>query len=248
MKRASRTPSPPTLPPLPLDKGLALVEPGPDVVVGPQATRELEEWITGWLSAGQLKEAEIPPPGPILLHGQPGTGKTATSRMIAARFAGSREVVVIDAMRVTESFLGATSANISRAATHAVERGAVLVLEEIDTLASSRGYESSAEVENSRSTTSIMRVLELPCPIVLTSNRLDVLDPAVMRRCEYVIEFSEPPPFVRRAIVARELGADPGSVEISLVRAIPIARRARRSAWLSGGDPSAVFAHLLSCC
>jgi SpoVK/Ycf46/Vps4 family AAA+-type ATPase len=250
MKRTSRTvPVTAVAPPLPIEPPpsdrLSAVMPGPDVLLTPQAAADLLEWIDGWLASAQLLTASIPPPGPLFLHGKPGTGKTSVTRMIARRLLGTRPVYVIDAMRVTEQWMGRTSANIAKAADAAIKSGAVLVLEEIDTLASARSYATSAEVENTRSTTSIMRVLELPGPMVLTSNRLDVIDPAVLRRCEYILEMPEPSPDQRRAIVAAELGEDPGPISLSLSVAIPLARRARRSAALGMGSAEAVFVDLV---
>lgn len=225
---------------------LVAVEPGPDAIITPIAEQLITEWCTGWAAAGKLIAAGVSPPGPLLLHGPPGTGKTTVTGMLARRFAGSRDVWAVDAMRVTEGWLGATSANIAKASDAAVKLGAILVLEEIDTLASARGYSSSAAVENTRATTSIMRVLELPGPIVLTSNRIDVLDPAVLRRCEYVVEMPEPDACARRAIVAAVLGVNPGEVTIALTSAVPLARRARRLALLEERDPAAVFCELVN--
>lgn len=237
-----------TMLPLP-DARLARVEHGPDVLMTPAAEAQVEEWITGWAASGKLQSVGISPPGPLFMHGPPGTGKTAVTRMIARRLGGVRQVVVIDAMRVTESWLGATSANIAKAADAAIADGAVLVLEEIDTLASDRLYESSAAVENTRATTSIMRVLELKGPIILTSNRIDVIDPAVLRRCEYIFEMPVPTAAQRRAILARELGLDDPEVlpwtDLPLTSAIPLARRARRNAVLAGRDPAEEYAALL---
>lgn len=225
-------------------EGLAVVEPGPDAILTPDAGVQVVEWIDGWTARAELLAAGISPPGPMFLHGPPGTGKTAVTRMIARMLTGVRQVLVVDGMRVTSQFMGATSANIAKAAQDAQAMGAVLVLEEVDTLASHRSYETGAETENARHATAIMRVLELAIPIILTSNRLDIIDPAVMRRCEYVISMPEPTPEARRAIVERELGADPGPVALSLTVAIPLARRARRTAALRGGSAAVTFAAL----
>jgi SpoVK/Ycf46/Vps4 family AAA+-type ATPase len=234
------------LPPLPPpDDRLAVVPPGPDAMLTLRAAADIEEWIAGWTAADRLRAASIPLPGPLLLHGPTGTGKTSVTRMIARRLQGMRQVLVIDAMRVTESYMGQTSANIAKASDAAVKSGAVLVLEEVDALASIRTYATSAEVENTRSTTSIMRVLELGGPTILTSNRLDVIDPAVVRRCEYVVEMPDPTPEQRRAIVWRELGDNPGEFTLSLTEAMPLARRARRSAFLAGIAPSGVFGDMV---
>ena len=227
------------------DERLAWVPPGPDVLLAPQAEADVEEWISGWLASAELLARSVRPPGPLFLHGPPGTGKTAVTMMIARRFHGSRSTLVIDAMRVTEQFMGQTSANIAKASAAAIASKGILVLEEIDALSSIRTYASSADVENTRSTTSIMRVIEQDGPIVLTSNRLDVIDPAVIRRCEYIVEMPVPSPEQRRAIVARELGCDPGPMSISLSVAIPLARRARRVAILNDQTPQSVFATMI---
>jgi hypothetical protein len=44
--------------------------------------------------------------------------------------------------------------------------------------------------------------------------------------------------------VTRELGIDPGPVSLSLSVAIPLARRARRTAALRGGSAAVTFAGL----
>lgn len=248
--RAARAPQaePPILQPLPRlpppDERLAIVEPGPDVLFTPAAAASVAEWVAGWRAGPELEASGIPRPGPLFLHGPPGSGKTATTRMIARLLADVRMVVVIDALRVLESLMGATSANIAKASAAAVKANAVLVLEEIDALASIRQYGPASDVENTRSTTSIMRVIELPVPILLTSNRLDVIDPAVIRRCEYIVEMPDPTPVQRREIVERELGDDPGPVTLSLSVAIPLARRARRTAFLNKVSAFGVFTNL----
>lgn len=248
-RRASTVARSVTLAPVlaPPDDRLTRVEPGPDAVLTQLAAAQIAEWIAGWRDSARLVEAQITTPGPLFLHGPPGTGKTSVTRMLARQLRGQREVYVIDAMRVTESYLGATSANIAKAADAAIRSGAVLVLEEIDTLACQRTYGSSSEVENTRSTTSIMRVLELDGPIVLTSNRLDVLDPAVLRRCEYLVEMPALTLSQREAVIARELGCAPPPAlgDLDLARALPIARRARRSAFLTGADVTAVLEGML---
>lgn len=230
------------------DERLVRASPGPDVMLTPRAGVEIEEWIAGWVAQAELEAAGVSRPGPLLLYGPTGTGKTSVTRMVARRLEGVKEVFVVDAMRVVSSFLGETSANIAKAASAAIRSGGVLVLEEIDALASSRTYETSAAVENTRSTTSIMRTLELEGPMILTSNRLDVLDPAIVRRCEYIVEMPTPTHEQRREIVERELGtrhpfAIPTTVPLS--SAIALARRARRVAVVSGRDVVSVFSEMM---
>lgn len=230
--------------PLHQPEGLEVVDHGPDAMLTPDAAAQVTEWIDGWLAKAQLFAAGIAPPGPMFLHGPPGTGKTAVTRMVARLFAGARPMFVLDGMRITSQYMGVTSAKIADAATKARSLGAVLVLEEVDTLAMTRSYETGAEAESARSATAIMRVLEMDIPVILTSNRIDVIDPAVIRRCEYIVLMPDPTPALRREIVGRELGVDPGPVSISLSIAIPLARRARRTAALRGGSAAVTFASL----
>jgi SpoVK/Ycf46/Vps4 family AAA+-type ATPase len=226
------------------NEGLVIVEPGPDVLLTPDAALQVTEWIDGWAARDRLFAAGITPPGPLFLHGPPGTGKTAVTRMLARKLAGVRPVFVVDGMRVTSQYMGVSAANLSKASDTARAAGGVLVLEEVDTLAMHRSHETGAEVENSRSATAIMRILELGIPVILTSNRLDVIDPAVIRRCEYIVSMPDPSPAQRRAIVERELGCDPGPVALQLTVALPLARRARRTAALRGGSAAVAFATL----
>lgn len=219
----------------PTDDRLALVAPGPDAVLHAEAARAISEWTDGWLAADRLERAGIAPPAPLLLHGPPGTGKTTVTRAIARRFAEvGIATYTIEAMRVVGKFLGDTTTNMVAASRAARAVRAALVFEEVDTLAATRSYGSGGETENARATTAIMRLLEEPGPSVLTSNRIDVLDPAVIRRCEYVVDMPEPTADARRAIVAAELGEDPGELPagLELTRAVPLARRARRRAFL----------------
>lgn len=232
----------------PIDHRLVDVAPGPDPFLSDTAAALLEEWISGWLAEPALAAASIPAPGPMLLHGAPGTGKTTTARAIARRFAEHRRAVALDAHRVTEQYMGATGANLAHAIDAAQRARAVLVIEEADALANRRSFASGAEAEGARTTIALMRLIESPAiPIVLTTNRLDALDPAVVRRCEYVVEMPEPSPARKLEIVARELGASPGCDvdHVDLVVAIPIARRARRLAALSGRAAAHVFMDLL---
>lgn len=260
MARKSRASALPLVPwlPLPANSQLSVVDPGPDVLLTKAADRDITEWLAGWMALTRLEAAGAPPPGPLLLHGPPGTGKTAVTKMIARRLEVTRRVVVLDAMRVMSQFMGESGARIAAAVDVAATVGAVLVIEEVDTLASSRQFGSGAELESTRVTTAVMRVIERRMPIIMTSNRADVLDPAVLRRCEYIVPMPMPTPDQRRAIVERELGTALGDLALETVDAagavkpiplaivLPLARRARRTSLLDHIDPVAALAALIA--
>lgn len=254
--RKKSSPAPPSLfpPPLPTPviANLYAVSPGPDAIYTTHASRDqITEWTSGWLAADELRAAGAPPPGPLLLHGPPGSGKTTVTAALARAFAArGTHVLALDATRVTSQFQGQTAAQLSAAADAARRAQVALVLEEIDSLASARSYRSGAELESTRTTNALMRVLELDMPLIATTNRLDVLDPAVERRFEYIVEMPAPDYAAQRVIVARLLGLDLLDFElcsfaVGLTTAVKLARRARRRAVLDGVSVTEAFEQLV---
>jgi SpoVK/Ycf46/Vps4 family AAA+-type ATPase len=218
---------------------LTRIEPGPDPILPQNLTERLQEWSSAWLRAPELRAAGIEPPGPLLLFGPPGTGKSTAVAAIATQFVGVHAAVCLDAHRVLASHLGETGANLHREFQVAERANALLVLEEIDALGILRGDPKATEVgEISRITIAIMRLLDqTKIPVILTTNRFDRLDAALIRRCEYGLEFPEPSVDLARKIVSRELGeAYGGSLRadgpMDLTTLVPWARRARRLAFL----------------
>lgn len=251
---APAAPAPTTLTlPAPVIANLTEVLPGPDVVWSTMSSRkEIEEWASGWLAAGVLRAASVAPPGPLLLHGPPGTGKTTVTGALARQFAAhGRHVLALDAMRVVSQYMGQTAAQLSQAADDARRAGVVLVLEEIDTIASVRMYKDGPEIESTRTTTALMRVLEFDMPIVATTNRLDVLDPAVERRFEYIVEMPTPDDPTCRLIIANILGLNVWDFalyydfKLPLTSAVKLARRARRRAVIDSIPVNEAFAQLV---
>lgn len=124
--------------------------------------------------------------GRLCLHGLPGSGKTALADHLAKRL--GRELIRVSVSDLLDRYVGGTEAKIAECFQQAQQRGAVLLLDEIDSLLTHRaGAQHQWEVTQ---TNELLVQLERFDGILLaTTNRVDNLDRAVMRRFDLKVEF-----------------------------------------------------------
>lgn len=137
----------------------------------------------------------------LLFYGSPGTGKTELARHIAREL--ERKLVVKRASDLLSPFVGVAEKNLAKAFREAEEAGAVLLLDEADSLVYSRGGTSHSW--ETQLVNEFLVQLELFEGIVIcTTNRFDDLDEAVYRRFRHLIRF-DPPRFDGRAALYESL-------------------------------------------
>jgi hypothetical protein len=226
--------------------------PGPDPICSEAVTLIIDEWCDAWDPAlvPKMTAAGVSLPGALLLSGLPGTGKSTMTRAIARRFDGKRGSVILDCHRTMGSHLGETGEKLTKTFAAARQTASLLVIEEVDAIGIARASQSDAKDvgEMNRITIAVMRLLDtVQVPVVLTTNRADMLDPALLRRCEFHVEMPMPDNATCVRIVADVLGQSISSdfaLTISLIAAVPLAKRARRLAFLRGTDAVAEFGRL----
>jgi len=120
------------------------------------------------------------------LYGLPGTGKSAYGRYLAQRM--GLDVVEKRASDLLGPYVGQTEAQIAAAFQEAADKRAMLILDEADSLLRNRaGAHRSWEVSQVNEMLTWME--RHPYPFVSTTNLMESLDPATLRRFVFKIQF-----------------------------------------------------------
>jgi hypothetical protein len=126
---------------------------------------------------------KVRPPNGILLYGPPGTGKTSAVRRLAEWLGWP--VYMVDMGTVGSPYIHQTSVTLKRTfEAAAAQEPAILVMEEIDAMVGTRGpgsYDHKVE-ELSELLRQIETAGERGVLVVATTNRIDTIDPAMLRR------------------------------------------------------------------
>lgn len=122
----------------------------------------------------------------LLLSGPSGTGKSAFARHLALRMG-----VDVEERRCSDlisPYVGETESNIAEAFAQATERGAMLLIDEVDSFLHAR-EEGQRSWEISKVNEMLVQMDHLRVPFVATTNLADKLDPATQRRFTLRVAF-----------------------------------------------------------
>jgi SpoVK/Ycf46/Vps4 family AAA+-type ATPase len=140
----------------------------------------------------------------LLLLGQPGTGKTMTASALAGELGLPLFVIQLDAL-ITK-FMGETAAKLRLIFDGLESTRGVYLFDEVDALGSKRGAQNDVG-EIRRVLNSFLQFLERDeseSLIIGATNHPELLDRALFRRFDAVIEYELPPKeLARRVIQAR---------------------------------------------
>ena len=168
-----------------------------------------------------------------LLYGEPGTGKTLCAEAVASEL--HRPLLTAAIPALVSKWVGETEANLDALFRQARAQGAVLFLDEADTLLMERG-EGRASRHDDSAVNVLLKLIERHDSVVLLATNLPHrLDRALNRRLTYRLRFELPDAGLRAAIWRRLLPAEVPAA------ALDLDRLARRHALSGGQIKNAVF-------
>lgn len=188
---------------------LGMIERGPKEdppILTPTAAAAVDRLVEARSHSSALIEAGVQPPRTVLLTGPPGVGKSMTARSLGTRL--DLPLITVDLATVMSSYLGKTGQNLRRLLDHSRDVSCVLFLDEFDAVAKSR--DDQTEIGELKRLVNML-LLELdrwPASglLVAATNHAQLLDPAVERRFDLIIELPLPALEQRQQILARALG------------------------------------------
>ncbi len=237
--------------PVDLDSRLELLrrEQVPELAIEPTWASSVRDQLVAVIhereQEDKLLDAGIAPTRSLLFVGAPGVGKTLAARWLAAHT--KRPLMTLDLAAVMSSFLGRTGNNIRVVLDFARRTPSLLLLDEFDAIAKRR--DDATEVgELKRLVTVLLQAVDdWPTSgiLVAATNHPELLDPAVWRRFDRIVEFPHPNIDEIAAVIRQLVGSEDALQDvISLLAAllqglsfadvVRIVTAARRSAIVRG--------------
>ncbi len=162
--------------------------------------RELREVVELPLKNPELfREIGIEPPKGILLYGPPGCGKTLLAKAVAGE--SNATFISLVASELAQKFVGEGARIVREVFSFAKKKApAIILIDELDAIGAKRlDIGTSGEREIHRTLTQLLAELDGFEPldnvkVLATTNRIDILDPALLRpgRFDRVIEVPLP--------------------------------------------------------
>ncbi len=201
-----------------------------DLVLAARTRSVLDRVIREHKSIQDIRAHGLSPRKKLLLVGPPGTGKTMTASAVAGELALPLFVVRLD--RLITRFMGETAAKLRLVFDAIAQTRAVYLFDEFDSIGSERGMTNDVG-EIRRVVNSFLQMVEQDTSdsvIIAATNHPTILDRALFRRFDDIIEFTLPTiDEIKVALKAKLAGVKPGT-------RIEWAKLAKRAAGLSYAD------------
>jgi SpoVK/Ycf46/Vps4 family AAA+-type ATPase len=175
-----------------------------DMILPEDVQRKLRRVLREQRQQAKLLTHGLPPRSKVLLVGPPGSGKTMSTRALAGELKLPLFTILLDGL-ITK-FMGETAAKLRLVFDAIRDTRGVYLFDEFDAIGSQRTLMNDVG-EIRRVLNSFLHFVEEAEPtslIVAATNHPDLLDPALFRRFDDVVEYSLPTAdLARRAFRAR---------------------------------------------
>jgi SpoVK/Ycf46/Vps4 family AAA+-type ATPase len=156
----------------------------------------------------RLLSLGLQPTRSAIFVGPPGVGKTLTARWLSVQL--GVPLYVLDLTAVMSSLLGRSGNNLRAAIDFAKREPCVLLLDEIDAIAKRRSDDSDVGELKRLVTVILQEVDEWPSTglLLAATNHPELIDPALWRRFDLVLQFAAPELAAVKEAVQRFLATD----------------------------------------
>jgi SpoVK/Ycf46/Vps4 family AAA+-type ATPase len=173
----------------------------------PQVRERIDRMVRQQTSRGRLREHGLKPSSKLLLVGPPGSGKTLTASALAAELKLQLFTIRLDA--VITRFLGESATKLRSVFDQIGQMRGVYLFDEFDAIGGKRSAGNDVG-EVRRILNSFLQFLEEPNAtdslVVAATNHPELLDRALIRRFDEIIEYGLPDADAVRDLIKRRLG------------------------------------------
>ncbi len=177
-----------------------------DMVLDRKALAQLHQVIKEQREFARIRQRGLAPRRKLLLVGPPGTGKTMTASVLAGELGIPLFLVRLDSL-ITK-FMGETAAKLRQVFDSVTDMRGVYFFDEFDAIGSQRGLANDVG-EIRRVLNSFLQMIEHDQSnslIVAATNHPEILDYALFRRFDDVIEYKLPTPIQVAGLIRSRLG------------------------------------------
>jgi len=224
----------------------------PEAIRGPVLPEALHRRIDRIAREHQMRDvlatSGLEPTERILLTGAPGTGKTMTALHLAGRL--GLPLLRAEPSVIITSLLGQSARNIAKMFTYVGQQPCVLLLDELDAYARRRDDEQDIGEPKRLVNTLLLELDRWPDGSVLiaATNHPELLDHAVMRRFETVVDLPAPAHEARRRILSETLSDAGWSIDERILEVIAAATDGASGSDLKTGAIAALRVAVLDDC
>ena len=163
-----------------------------DLVCTKSVTSELQHFVKEHHFLDLLNKFELPVSNKVMFYGPSGCGKTLAAYVLAGEL--EKLMIVINLGAIVSSKLGETSKNLARIFKRAASENAIIFIDELDSLGKIRDYNQD-HGEMKRVVNTILQLFDyLPKEsiIIAATNQINMIDDALCRRFDLVLELEKP--------------------------------------------------------
>lgn len=164
-----------------------------DIVLKEDCRRQLNQLLKEFKYFDVLKGYGLPVNNKLMLTGASGCGKTSTAKALANELV--KPIYILNISNVISAKIGETSQHLKLVFDKAGKDNAVLFLDEFDQIGKSRVSEDKDVGEMRRLVNTLIQLIDYfpeKAVLICATNHIDVIDKALLRRFQLLIEYELP--------------------------------------------------------